>query len=120
MPALHRVHTDGRDSQPLWLPSSLPTRSDAYRRVSGAYTAAIAERFRREIGLAPKSTARVIRFEQACDRQRHADRPPLAQIAAEAGYVDQSHLSRDFRTLPDMTATQWLAERPDVIPANAR
>ncbi|MGH3569054.1 MAG: hypothetical protein ACRDRH_24130 [Pseudonocardia sp.] len=42
------------------------------------------------------------------------------QVATEACYVDQSHLSRDFRTLADMTATQWLAERPDVIPTSGR
>jgi AraC-like DNA-binding protein len=71
----------------------------------------LAERFRAETGLAPKAAARVIRFEGTCDRLLAPDRPPLARVAAEAGYVDQAHLSRDFRDLAGIPATAWLAER---------
>ncbi|MBW0117982.1 helix-turn-helix domain-containing protein [Pseudonocardia abyssalis] len=70
----------------------------------------LADQLRRETGLAPKAAARVIRFERACDRLRFtAD--PLATVAADCGYVDQAHLSRDFRDLAGQTATQWLGER---------
>ncbi|GEL18530.1 helix-turn-helix domain-containing protein [Pseudonocardia asaccharolytica] len=72
----------------------------------------LADRFRREIGLAPKAAARVIRFERACDMLRAARRPALAAVASECGYVDQAHLARDFRDLAGITATAWLAERP--------
>lgn len=72
-------------------------------------------RFRREIGLAPKAAARVIRFERACARLLIPSRPTLATVAADAGYVDQSHLARDFRELAGLTATQWLAERPVTV-----
>lgn len=71
-------------------------------------------RFRREIGLAPKSAARVIRFERACARLLTPARPTLATVAADGGYVDQAHLARDFRELAGLTATRWLAERPAV------
>jgi AraC-like DNA-binding protein len=71
----------------------------------------LAEKFRTETGLAPKAAARVIRFEGACDRLLTPDRPGLARVAAEAGYVDQAHLSRDFRDLAGIPATAWLAER---------
>ncbi|MCU1665925.1 MAG: AraC family transcriptional regulator [Pseudonocardia sp.] len=71
----------------------------------------LAEKFRAETGLAPKAAARVIRFEGACDRLRGPHRPPLARVAADAGYVDQAHLSRDFRDLAGTTATSWLADR---------
>jgi len=71
----------------------------------------LADRFRREVGLAPKAAARVIRFERACDRLRGPERPSLATVAADGGYVDQAHLSRDFRELAGITATAWLAER---------
>lgn len=71
----------------------------------------LGEKFRAETGLAPKTAARVIRFERACDRLRSPARPSLAQVAAEAGYVDQAHLSRDFRDLAGQTATAWLSER---------
>jgi AraC-like DNA-binding protein len=71
----------------------------------------LAEKFRTETGLAPKAAARVIRFEGACDRLLAPHRPSLARVAAEAGYVDQAHLSRDFRDLAGTPATTWLAER---------
>lgn len=72
----------------------------------------LAERFRGETGLAPKSAARLIRFERACEALRSPARPALATVAAECGYVDQAHLSRDFRDLAGITATEWFAERP--------
>ncbi|MGI5129130.1 helix-turn-helix domain-containing protein [Pseudonocardia sp. CA-107938] len=67
--------------------------------------------FRRETGLGPKAMARVVRFERVCRRLRRPDRPALATAAAEAGYVDQAHLARDFRDLAGLTATEWIAER---------
>jgi len=71
----------------------------------------LATRFHAETGLTPKAAARVIRFERACDRLRSPHRPALAEVAADAGYVDQAHLSRDFRDLAGTTATAWLRER---------
>ncbi len=78
----------------------------------------LAEKFRVETGLAPKAAARVIRFEGACDRLLAPERPSLARVAAEAGYVDQAHLSRDFRDLAGIPATAWRAERPPPDPTN--
>lgn len=72
----------------------------------------LAEKFREETGLAPKTAARVMRFELACDRLRRAARPSLAEVAADTGYVDQAHLARDFRSLAGEPATSWLADRP--------
>lgn len=69
----------------------------------------LADQLRRETGLAPKAAARVIRFERACDRLRFT-RDPLATVAADCGYVDQAHLSRDFRDLAGLTATAWRSE----------
>lgn len=71
----------------------------------------LTERFRVETGLGPKAMARVVRFEQVCSRLRRPDRPPLAIAAADAGYVDQAHMARDFRDLAGITATEWIAER---------
>jgi AraC-like DNA-binding protein len=71
----------------------------------------LSELFRAETGVGPKAAARLIRFERACDRLRGPGRVPLAAVAADAGYVDQAHLSRDFRDLAGLTATEWLTER---------
>ncbi|MCW0213750.1 MAG: helix-turn-helix domain-containing protein [Pseudonocardia sp.] len=76
----------------------------------------LAGRFRDEIGLGPKSAARVIRFDRACTRLRGPRPPGLAELAADCGYVDQAHLARDFRELAGLTATAWRAERPDGRP----
>jgi AraC-like DNA-binding protein len=67
--------------------------------------------FRAETGIAPKTASRLIRFERALDRLRSPGRPALAAVAADTGYVDQAHLSRDFRDLAGTTATAWLTER---------
>ena len=68
-------------------------------------------RFRAEIGLAPKAAARVIRFDLA--RRRLAARPgmlDLARLAADCGYADQSHLDREFAALASCTPSAWLAQ----------
>jgi AraC-like DNA-binding protein len=68
----------------------------------------LTERFTAEVGLAPKTVARQIRFARVCARAR--ERPGAwARIAAEAGYCDQAHLNRDFRELAGTTPTDFIA-----------
>ncbi|MFI6498616.1 helix-turn-helix transcriptional regulator [Nonomuraea typhae] len=59
-------------------------------------------RFRDQIGLAPKAAARVIRFQYAL-RQLRRGRRSVAEVALASGYSDQSHLHREFRALADAT-----------------
>ncbi|MFG2030164.1 helix-turn-helix domain-containing protein [Streptomyces sp. NPDC048825] len=70
--------------------------------------------FRAETGLSPKQAARLMRFEHAKStvvRELTAGASPnLAQIAADCGYYDHSHLVRDFRQYTDVSPTAWLAE----------
>lgn len=70
----------------------------------------LGERFRTEVGLTPKAAARVLRFDRARRRMVAAERPALATIAAEGGYADQAHLTRDFRDLAGVAPSRWLAE----------
>jgi AraC-like DNA-binding protein len=71
-------------------------------------------RFRSEIGLTPKTAARVIRFDRArrmlMRRVRDGDPPALADLAAAGGYYDQAHLAREFRGLAGCPPSRWLAE----------
>jgi AraC-like DNA-binding protein len=60
-------------------------------------------RFREEVGLPPKTAARVLRFERARELAEAAGRPDWARIALEAGYYDQSHLINDFRAIAGRT-----------------
>jgi AraC-like DNA-binding protein len=71
-------------------------------------------RFREEIGLAPKTLARVLRFTrliQLIDRNAGAS---WAESALEAGYYDQSHLIRDFGQFAGCTPEAYVRLRlPD-------
>lgn len=63
----------------------------------------LTERFRGQIGLAPKSAARVLRFHRATGLiARHSDLG-WAEIAYACGYYDQAHFIRDFRQLAGRT-----------------
>lgn len=70
----------------------------------------LGELFRRELGLAPKVAARVLRF----DRSRHLvacpERPALATVAAVSGYYDQAHMNREWHEIAGCSPTTWMAE----------
>ena len=61
----------------------------------------LAARWRRDVGLGPKTVARVLRFEHALRLVREGR--ALADVAYACGYADQSHLNRDFRALAGAT-----------------
>ena len=73
------------------------------------------ERFAREVGLAPKQAARVVRFGRATSMLRggRSLRPGgggLAQVAQVCGYFDQAHLTNEFNALAGCTPGTWIAE----------
>jgi AraC-like DNA-binding protein len=68
----------------------------------------LAARFRTEIGLTPKSAARVIRFDRA-RRMVRGRGASGADVAARCGYADQSHLIREFVAFTGLSPTAWLA-----------
>jgi AraC-like DNA-binding protein len=62
-----------------------------------------------EIGLGPKMYQRVLRLQRfLAAAERDAG---LAQAAAEAGYSDQSHLSREVQSLAGLAPKRLLLER---------
>jgi AraC-like DNA-binding protein len=64
-------------------------------------------RFREEIGLPPKTVARLLRFEHARALAERPERPDWARIAVECGYYDQSHLINDFRAVTGLTPREY-------------
>jgi transcriptional regulator GlxA family with amidase domain len=75
----------------------------------------VTERFRRQLGVSPKAYARLLRFEYASALL--SEKPPsrtLADVAMEAGYYDQSHLTRDFAALAGMTPGAVASNAGDV------
>ena len=65
-------------------------------------------RFRDAIGVTPKTAARVLRFERAC-RLILDERPSLAHLAAECGYFDQAHMSREWTALAGCSPRAWIS-----------
>ena len=94
--ALSRLwQTDGR------------TRVDELAAQLGCSRRYLHARFRDQVGLAPKTVARLIRFGAV---RRRIERAPArwADIAYECGYADQSHLNRDFRELAGTTPSDFV------------
>ena len=80
-------------------------------------------RFRSQIGLPPKRAAQLVRFDHAAHllAAGHA----VASVAAQSGYVDQSHLHREVRAMAGLTPTAvatapWLAIDDVAWPATRR
>lgn len=60
-------------------------------------------RFREEVGLPPKQTARLLRFQRAVGLLRASEAPDWCAFAQQAGYADQSHLIHEFRQFAGAT-----------------
>lgn len=65
-------------------------------------------KFRQQVGLPPKTIARILRFQHLLERLRGGP-VDLTRLAAECGYYDQSHLNRDFREFAGITPGDYLA-----------
>ena len=68
--------------------------------------------FHEQVGLPPKSFARLLRFAAV---RRHMNRRPTswAEAAQACGYFDQSHLNRDFRDFAGTTPGDFLSSKTD-------
>ena len=66
-------------------------------------------RFKNSIGLQPSVFMRIMRFQHAI-RARRRHHHNWAEIAAECGYSDQSHLIRDMRAFSDQAPGQIVFE----------
>nr|WP_237543467.1 helix-turn-helix domain-containing protein [Streptomyces sp. SID5594] len=67
----------------------------------------LTERFRDEVGLTPKTFARVLRFEHAHGLATAHDPLPWADVATVSGYADQAHLVRDWREFTGRSPMAW-------------
>jgi AraC-like DNA-binding protein len=70
--------------------------------------------FRREVGRAPKTIAQLIRFQSAVSLIKasvgRTGRVDLADVAATAGYADQSHLTHEVVDRIGVPPSTWIAE----------
>jgi len=73
----------------------------------------VTARFSQQIGVSPKTYARLLRFERAVHllrRRSRSDPTSLAAVALAAGYYDQPHFNRDFRSFAGCTPADLLVE----------
>jgi AraC-like DNA-binding protein len=80
-------------------------------------------RFRSQLGITPKRAAQLVRFDHAAHLL--AAGHPAASVAADSGYVDQSHLHREVKAIAGLTpsgvaAAPWLAIDDVAWPATSR
>jgi AraC-like DNA-binding protein len=69
--------------------------------------------FREQVGMPPKTIARLLRFERALELLGSED-VGLAELAFRCGYFDQAHLARDVRSFADATPGELARRRtPD-------
>jgi AraC-like DNA-binding protein len=68
-------------------------------------------KFDESFGMSPVHSMRLFRFQRAVRVLVERGSTPLADLAAEIGYADQSHMARDFREFAGVPPSQYLAKR---------
>lgn len=103
----------GAESAVAWMVHELERRSGAVsiselRERTGWSKTRLVTRFREQVGVPPKTLARILRFRRALEMvSRRED--ALADVALAAGYYDQSHFNGEFRELAGMAPMEYLA-----------
>jgi len=69
------------------------------------------EIFDNEVGLTPKLYCRIQRFQYAIRLAHRSDEVDWADLAATAGYYDQSYMIRDFQEFSGMSPRAYLKQR---------
>jgi len=63
--------------------------------------------FRQATGMSPKRYARLMRFRALLAALHSSRDTPLGELALDAGYSDQAHMSREFREFAGMTPLRY-------------
>jgi AraC-like DNA-binding protein len=93
-------------------PAWVPDRVSAIQRSTGFSPRHFIALFRASVGLTPKHYFRIQRFNEVTRRLVSPAKASLAHTAADLGYSDQSHLTREFRELAGFSPGQYRA-RPE-------
>ncbi|WP_327280255.1 MULTISPECIES: AraC family transcriptional regulator [unclassified Streptomyces] len=70
----------------------------------------LVRRFTEQVGLTPKTSARVLRFHRAAGLLAR-EGVDLSGVSAACGFYDQAHLNREFRALADTTPGEMATAR---------
>lgn len=90
----------------------------AAARAAGTTVRQVERLFARFLGVPPKATARVLRFQGALRRLMADPGCTLAEVAAQAGYFDQAHFIREFRRFSGGVPRGYRGYYPEAAPAD--
>jgi AraC-like DNA-binding protein len=93
---------------PRWRPGAGPLNVAEFAEQAGVSERQLRRRSIAAFGYAPKMLDRVLRLQRFLALARAAPRPSLGLLAAEAGYADQPHLSRECRELAGASPRELL------------
>lgn len=75
----------------------------------------IERKFAHHVGLAPKTFARIVRFRSLLSAAWTTGPRDWAGLAVDAGYADQPHLVREFRSLAGLSPNAYFATRDEDV-----
>lgn len=111
-------HQAERDRAPVWLRRTCELLDDlrcveagelsisSLAAEAGVHPVHLARAFRRRMGMTPGEYRQRARVRVACDRLLNSQMP-LVEVAAVAGFSDQSHMSRVFRKRLGTAPGEW-------------
>jgi AraC-like DNA-binding protein len=85
------------------------TRVEELARVAGVGVRTLQRAFTEHVGIGPKWFLRRYRIYEAAERVAHSERVDWSALAADLGYADQAHLTRDFTAAFGMPPAQYAA-----------
>lgn len=71
--------------------------------------------FRRQVGMAPKQYARLMRFRAVIEHAHKQSFVDWSAVAVDCGYCDQAHLCHEFRQFAGITPTAFMQQRRPYI-----
>lgn len=111
-----RPEPRGPGRRPSWVNRALelvtetPGRSLSLREVAqevGVHPVYLSRAFRAHVGTGLAETRRWARVRRAIAALTQGD--PIAQVALDCGFADQSHLTRNLRAVSGLTPARWRA-----------
>ena len=110
--------TAGQSRAPVWMARVIdylhalylgPVRMQDVAAIAGVHPAHLAREFRRHQRLSPGAYIRRLRLDWTADQLATSD-APIAVIATQAGFADQSHFTRSFRRFTGVTPAAFRAD----------
>ena len=84
-------------------------RVDELSAASGMTARTLQRLFADYVGVSPKWVMRRARLHEAAERADSGEPVDWAELAADLGYADQAHLTRDFTTTLGVSPTRYAA-----------